>query len=235
MMGKFDKIILNIPHSSFNGIFDVNLSGWQPNANLINQMIKETDWHTDFLFVREKCDNIKPIIFNYSRFIVDVERLDNDPLESSGRGIIYKKVGDFERHINDEMIDKLLRLRNEHLAKLSNEIVDNSLIIDCHSFNDEICSDVDVCIGYNEDFSKPNNDVVDEIVDFFVKAGYKVGLNEPYGNAITPCNDKNYKSLMIEINKHTYLKNGIEINTTTNYAPRISSCISKIYNLLLTH
>ncbi len=48
-MEKFNKIILNIPHSSFNGIFDTNLSGWQPNANIINQMMKETDWHTDFI------------------------------------------------------------------------------------------------------------------------------------------------------------------------------------------
>ena len=233
-MEKFNKIILNIPHSSFNGIFDANLSGWQPNANLINQMIKETDWHTDFIFTNESFDNkISPLIFNYSRFIVDVERLENDPLESIGRGIIYKKVGSFERNTNGDMVDRLMNLRNEHLNALSNEIVDNSIIIDCHSFNDEISSDVDICIGFNGDFSKPNDETINGIVDICKKAGYKVALNDPYGNSITPYHNKEYKSLMIEINKKCYLKNGLEINTSTNYAPRITSCLSKIYDYLL--
>lgn len=45
------NIILNIPHSSINGIFDKEIGGWHENPFFINGPVREhTDWFTDMLF-----------------------------------------------------------------------------------------------------------------------------------------------------------------------------------------
>ena len=85
-MKKYNKIVLNIPHSSFNGIISNN-GGWKPNANLINQAIKETDWHTDFLFKdvsnkkvtkdEKEVDKIKHMA-EIAGFQILSEKLDNE-------------------------------------------------------------------------------------------------------------------------------------------------------------
>ena len=93
---NYTKIVLNIPHSSISGIFGDG-SGWAYDARLINSAMKETDWHTDFIFSSADNPNIVPCIFPFSRFLVDVERLDNDDLESEGRGIIYTDVDGCKR------------------------------------------------------------------------------------------------------------------------------------------
>ena len=69
-------------------------------------------------------------------------------------------------------------------------------------------SDVDICIGYNEDWSKPSHEVIDMAVNPFMDKGYKVGVNYPYSNSETPDCDFGYHSLMLEVNKKTYLKPG---------------------------
>ena len=39
----------------------------------------------------------------------------------------------------------------------------------------------------------------------FSDLGYKVGMNEPYSNSFSPQSDHKYKSVMIEVNKGTYI------------------------------
>ena len=63
-MVKFNKIVLNIPHSSINGVF-TNGSGWRYNANLLNSVMRETDWHTDFIFNDER-EEVVPLIIHVS-------------------------------------------------------------------------------------------------------------------------------------------------------------------------
>lgn len=64
---SFNKIVLNIPHASVEGLYDKKLSFWQPTVSFINDCVyKLTDWHTDYLFV-EDSSTITPIRFPYSR------------------------------------------------------------------------------------------------------------------------------------------------------------------------
>lgn len=231
-MEDFNKIVLNIPHASFAGIFSEG-SGWNYNAHLINQMMRETDWHTDFMFNGTRDPRVVPVVFGYSRFLVDVERLDDDPLEAEGRGILYKSVGGFLRDtLSRDKQRELLALREAHLSALSREITSGTLLIDCHSFYSDMAKDVDICIGYNDDWSKPDEQTIGGIVSIFESAGYKVGLNTPYSNSITPKADVRYKSLMIEASKRLYLRD-YEIELSTRYAPRLSATIREVYDFVL--
>ena len=69
-------------------------------------------------------------------------------------------------------------------------------------------SDVDICIGYNEDWSKPNKETIELAVSLFEDCGYKVGINEPYSNSETPDCPFAYQSMMLEVNKRAYMEDG---------------------------
>ena len=43
--------------------------------------------------------------------------------------------------------------------------------------------DIDIYIGWNEDETKPTQDVLDLVVEYFRNLGYSVGLNAPFSNA----------------------------------------------------
>ena len=45
------NIVLNIPHSSINGIYDEKYGKWCRSPLFINNIVyKWTDWYTDYLF-----------------------------------------------------------------------------------------------------------------------------------------------------------------------------------------
>ena len=69
-------------------------------------------------------------------------------------------------------------------------------------------SDVDICIGYNEDWSKPNKETIELAVNLFEDCGYKVGINEPYSNSETPECPFTYQSMMLEVKKKVYMEDG---------------------------
>ena len=193
-----------------------------------------TVFYSIFIFNDER-EEVVPCIFNYSRFLVDVERLEDDPLENEGRGILYSNVDGYQRkYLDRNKCEELLALRKDFLDSISRELTDTTLLIDCHSFNNEIAKDVDICIGFNEDWSKPDDNVIIGITSIFAAAGYKVKFNNPYSNSITPKSDSLYKSIMIEVNKKLYLRNNNEINVDTLYAPKLSNTIKKVYDFVLS-
>ena len=211
------RIVLNEPHASVEGLYDPDMSYWDIDERFINDIVvKWTDWHTDFLFHKVKRENVRAVRFPFSRFVVDAERLWDDPLEQEGQGIVYKRFGDYRREVPPRSREALEQLWIRHQARLRSELCEGALLLDCHSFPSEL-SDVDICIGWNEDWSKPDKETIDTVADMFDGYGYKVGLNTPYGNSMTPCCAFRYKSLMIEVNKRTYLKpNSIEMQTHGN-------------------
>ena len=75
------------------------------------------------------------------------------------------------------------RYRAEILDAASDDI---TLIVDCHSFPSDLAPNVDICIGFNEDLSKPSNPIIDMVAETFRDAGYLVALNRPYANALAP-------------------------------------------------
>ena len=85
------------------------------------------------------------------------------------------------------------------------------LLIDCHSFSalpnllNANPPDIDICIGYNDDETRPNKVVIGNIVQYFKSLGYKVGINTPFSNSKTFLVPVKYNSVMIEVNKRLYM------------------------------
>lgn len=225
----FEKIILNIPHSSTR--FFEGVEKWDNQEELQKCLYKWTDWETDKIFRPSQTnDNIIVHRFEYSRFCVDVERLMDDPLTEIGQGILYTRFDNMKRNLSEYSILKLMGLYWTYIDGISSTIGPNDIVIDCHSFPDMNNEYADICIGFNEDFSQPSDECIKSIVSIFMEHGFSVTLNIPYSNSITPKNSKDYKSIMIELNKRIYL-NGNELRSD---AYKVASALNRIYKTLLS-
>ena len=122
----------------------------------------------------------------------------------------------YSRMIPHAYEEQLLNLWLTHQERLKSNLCPNALLLDCHSFPSEL-SDVEICIGYNEDWSKPNKDTIELAVNLFEDYGYKVGINEPYSNSETPDCPFTYQSMMLEVNKKVYMEDGsLQLKKSTN-------------------
>lgn len=222
------RIILNIPHSSITGIFDNKIGGWNPEPEFINGCVNVwTDWWTDSLFYSNN-PLVKTFVFPYSRFVCDVERLENDPMEIKGQGIIYTRFNEFQRNqLSVGTINKLLDLRSVYLKSISNALNESSVLIDCHSFPGYL-SETEICIGFNANESCDEH-IIEIVKNVCIKHGYKVSLNTPFSNSITPETNFSYPSLMIEVNKKVYM-NENAITLKPEGFKRLRGCINEIYN-----
>ena len=204
---KKRNIVLNIPHASINGVFDPKFGGWPSNQYFVNNCLnKWTDWYTDFLFAPLSGQkDVSTVVFPYSRFVCDAERLENDPLEEKGQGIIYKEFDFHKRNpMNEKQIKETMRLWEQHQKNLKKHIKSpDTVLIDCHSFPSDLYN-CDICIGHNDDWSY-NGKIVNGIVKIFKSRGYTVEINKPYSNSITPQMPFPYTSIMIEVNKRVYM------------------------------
>lgn len=225
----YENIVLNIPHAGVRGLGSIKCDN---KVNLLAEVRKWTDWYTDLIFIPEKNDRIKHIIADYSRFAVDVERLLDDPQEKKGQGIIYTKYNGQERYVSEKERIRLMAYYYDYIDRLKSMLNEHSLLIDCHSFPSDM-SDVDICIGYNEDWSKPTDFVIDLVVESFKQYGYKVGINTPFSNAIAPETGYTYNSIMIELNKRVYL-NEQTLDFNDN-APKLREQLASLYSLLLRY
>lgn len=214
---KFSNIVLNIPHASCV----IPVYTWQEKID--DEIWKWTDWNTDVLF-QPNVFNVKPVIFPVSRFFCDFERLQHDPLEKQGQGIFYTNFNGCIRKKDEAVYNYAMTLYANHKAFINGCINKDTLLIDCHSFPTDVAPNVDICIGYNDDWSKPSKELINLVVDLFLHHGYNVDINSPYSNSLTPKDSKDYKSFMIEVNKKCYLfadntmtKKGYELNNLLNY------------------
>ena len=231
---QYKRIVLNEPHASVEGLYDNQLSFWNIDERFINDIVlKWTDWHTDFLFHGYRSENVKTIRFPYSRFIVDAERLWDDPLEQHGQGIVYKQFDGYTRTVPEENKKQLLGLWHWHQERLRDNLCEGAMLLDCHSFPSEM-SDVDICIGYNEDWSKPNKATIELAVSLFEDSGYKVGINEPYSNSETPDCPFTYQSMMLEVNKKAYMEDGtLYLRHNLTYRKTIRTLMTNLLSELL--
>lgn len=218
------EIILNIPHSSDKGVY---LFGWK--KDVVKHVNMWTDWFTDVIFDRE---NVISHIFGLSRFVCDAERLDNDPMESIGQGILYRYFEDSQRATLDDSTKRyLMDARKKHLEGISKSLekAENPILIDCHSFP-RVYDDVDVCIGFNKDWSKPKKNVIESVCDIFREHGYSVGINTPFSNSLTPKCNKKYPSMMIELNKRVYMCGNLKMDVEKS--AKIKTAIDDVYAFL---
>ena len=223
-----DSIVLNIPHSSseFPGTAK---DGWE---NGIDEHIQRwTDWGTDRLFgMASSMDpRIHPVTFPWSRFFCDVERLENDPLEKIDQGIVYSSFEGIGRNITGtEIIYRSYYLG--HKAAAIKELTPSSILIDCHSFPSDL-SDVEVCIGFNDDWSMPDKDLLSQIESMFRSRGHKTAFNKPYSNSYAPKTRFGYPSLMIELNKSTYMD--ADGSMDNEKSEKIMTAIREMYEMIL--
>jgi len=230
---QYTRIVLNEPHASIEGLYDNQLSFWNIDERFINEIVlKWTDWHTDFLFHGYKSEGIRTVRFPYSRFIVDAERLWNDPLEQLGQGIVYRSFDGYIRTVPERSERILLGLWHWHQQRLRYHLCEGALLLDCHSFPSEM-SDVDVCIGFNEDWSQPDKETIEMAVNIFEENGYKVGINNPYSNSETPDCPFLYQSMMLEVNKKAYLETGtLRLKNSLHYRRNIREVMAILLSKL---
>lgn len=231
VMKNFTDIILHIPHSS-GRIEENDLEKW--SGDIESCIRRLTDWHTDKLFASE-LDGVHAMVFDYNRFYCDVERLVNDPMEEIGQGIVYRRFGDCVRNLVEDEVNKINNIYfawHRRLADLCATCV-APLIVDCHSFPTDMAEDVDICIGFNDDWSNPGDELLKLIFDLFVNAGYRVAFNRPYSNSMVPQGNgvQNCRSIMIEVNKSVYLDaDGYTISAGLQ---RINELLNQLYKIIL--
>ena len=226
---SYDNLVLNIPHASVAGL---GYAKWDDEVGLIREVRKWTDWYTDLIFVPDNKPGVKSITADYSRFVVDVERLEDDPLDSTGQGIVYTQFNGIKRTIDEEERLGMMAYYYAYIKQLKGMLNEHSLLVDCHSFPSEL-SDVDICIGVNNDWSRPTEFVIELVAEVFKQAGYSVMVNQPYSNSIAPQMEFSYDSIMIELNKRIYLnEQTLELNESAN---KVRSTLDTLYELLLKY
>ena len=208
-MAKIERIVLHIPHAS--PVLPFGRPDWEEGID--KEIVRWTDWYTDWLFASaSRLDTrIIPVSYPFSRFFCDVERLEDDPLESVGQGRVYRRFGSLHRTISEGNLRWIEDSYREHHKRLREALCEGALLVDCHSFPQDL-SDVDVCIGVNEDLSRPDDCLINSMLKYFTSCGYCTSLNTPYSNSMAPKTGFRYSSLMIELNKRTYLEVDNQMN-----------------------
>ena len=231
-MERIERIVLHIPHAS--PVLPFGRSGWEEGIE--REIARWTDWYTDWLFASSaRLDSrIVAVAYPFSRFFCDAERLEDDPLEAVGQGRVYRRFGALERTVPEDELEFALRSYGEHrerLVKALSACGPGTLLVDCHSFPEDL-SDVDVCIGVNDDWSRPEDALIQRVVVHFTSRGYSTRVNEPYSNSVSPETGFRYASLMIEVNKRSYLQGMSEMDMRK--ALSVRDCIEGLLLSLLS-
>lgn len=227
------NIILNVPHSAPCTDF----SAWSDPEAVQREHDKWTDWHTDTIF-SDHAGRVTMHRAADSRYVVDMERLPDDPMEAQGQGIIYtaSKDGIATREVKLTEIHTLMnRYWDYHMQLARLTAAKDSILIDCHSFPSDyaeagnaVGESVDVCIGVNDDRSRPSDEIISRVKGIFESAGYKVGVNVPFSNSVVGCPDT--PSFMIELNKKIYLNE--KTHELLPWAYKVNQVINQVYNYL---
>ena len=226
---SYNNIVLNIPHASVAGL---GYAKWDDKVGLIQEVRKWTDWYTDLIFVPDDRPGVKSITADYSRFVVDVERLEGDPLDDIGQGIVYTQFNRIKRALNEEERLGMMAYYYSYIKQLKGLLNEHSLLIDCHSFPSDM-SEADICIGVNDDWSRPTDFVIELVSEVFKQAGFRVNINQPYSNAMAPQMDFEYDAIMIELNKRIYMnEQTLELMESSN---KIRTSLDILYELLLKY
>jgi N-formylglutamate amidohydrolase len=238
-----NEILLNIPHSS-KYIPTEYINDYFDTVELNETVLKLTDIYTDDLF---DVPDVEKVIFQYSRIFCDVERFlgneDEEPMVKYGQGVFYtngingkafRKYGDEYCNITDVLIEyyePYIDLFKNTLQKIY-----NPLIIDCHSFSNEIYPCTPFYTKELPDFILGHNGKEYEIklcfiiYQYLVDLGYKVNINTPYSGSFTV---HDFPSIMIEVNKRLYLLDDYITKKSDYYKIKdvISSIIRKVKDI----
>lgn len=110
------------------------------------------------------------------------------------------------------------------------ELSPASFLVDCHSFPPDL-SEVEVCVGVNDDWSRLDASLLGRVVRLFEESGYLTALNSPYSNSYSPRAGFEYPSMMLELNKSTYLCADGSLDPAKY--ERMAAAIGRVYELIL--
>ena len=241
--GCYEHLLLHIPHSSTSFPSDTHFTFEDLDQD--EQLL--IDYYTDELFAPQThTQDIIHAVFPYCRLYCDVERLTNDPLEKEGLGISYRRI--LHTSATPTLVRTFGNLSQafhtyaDFHAEVSKKLVDSALqhptlLIDCHSFSclpnllNSNPPDIDICIGYNDDETRPDPTVITTIVQHFKTLGYKVGINQPFSNSKTFAVPVSYHTVMIEVNKRLYMTE--PTLDRTDHFEQLRHDIQTLYALLL--
>ncbi len=222
------QLILHIPHSSTKIPYK---DGFVIDEKLLNhEIIKLTDWYTNDLFFSEEDISI---VADFNRIFCDPERFADDKEEEManyGMGVLYertdmgKKMRTVDANLRERIINSFYLPHHKKFLKAVSSQLDlyqEVIIIDCHTFSDipferdlnQEPNRPDINIG-TDNYHTPQS-LIDFTTDFFKSRNLTVGIDWPYSGTIIPLEyygtDKRVKSIMIEINRKLYLKEGTNI------------------------
>jgi len=179
-------------------------------------------------------------IIGYRYMQIPIEHYERRRLQEPKRQTVKQYLVDVR--LSPEERKKILHKYLDHQHHVSKLLINHpgALLLDCHSFSSRatalqpdtsLTKDIDICIGFNEDYSKPSPEVIDTVKKHFTELGYRVGINTPFSNAKTVDAPVKYHSLMIEINKSLYM-NEDTLQKTENFG-KVASDVQSLYRKLL--
>lgn len=242
-------VILHIPHSSLKLTKEFKMAKKLLSCSQIkkfNQTI--TDLYTHQLF---SCKRFKCIKFKYSRICCDVEKFADskkEPMAKFGLGVIYTKTHTGKTLLNVSnnykqcVLKKYYHPHHNRLNNIVNKYLQQNkkvILIDCHSFSKQIILTSlaqnlpDICIGYNQNL---NDHLPQQTNEYFKNLGYKTAFNYPYFGSMVPNSlinnaNNNFNTIMLEINKNTYLNGNKKTKNFSKLKKDILNYLKFIVNL----
>ena len=227
----YTNIVLAIPHAVGKPCDDFD---WSSDATTAAYRNFWTDWETDRLF-SVPMENVTVVSCPMSRIDVDVERLEGESDRICNFTSLLGGLNPcyYRESISYSWWNRRLAMWFKYRADLMLAAAKGEcpMILDCHSFPSKLAADVDVCLGFNSDYTKPSDNTINAVTMMFKDAGYRVAYNCPYGNAIAPV-DYHGHSLMIEVNKQCYLDS--EERRIGDGFAKLHQTLAATYNLILS-
>ena len=186
-----------------------------------------TDWFTDELFSVDE-PAVSVVKCPVSRLEADVERLEGEEDRLCNYAVVRREANGVLPSRWNRSLAAWFRYRADIMEAAAGG--DHPMIIDCHSYPRGIGDGTDVCLGFNDDSSRPDDQTIGAISNLFRAMGYAVGINVPYSNAIAPVGYRGH-SLMVEVNKRCYM-NEDTLKKAECFA-RLHGVLVALYRLLL--
>lgn len=220
-------VVANIPHDSSV------IPAWARSAFVVSdEKLNEelrllTDWFTAELYNPIIEAGGWAIVSEVSRFVVDMERFDDDEKEvmaSRGMGVLYthgchkELIRDIPNlEYRERILSTLYRPYHAALTDAVTAALDRFgrvTVIDCHSYPehplpyelDPASPRADIVLGTDPHHTPP--EVVDRIATLTERHGYSFACDKPFAGTYVPLDyyrDSRVTAFMLEINRRTYM------------------------------